>query len=97
MKLELLRGFCCGAHQDQGSLGEGGVDEQRSAGDGQAIVDVVKEQERRECPEFVEGQENGPDAEEIGAGAGGVQQRGGENEGADGDEDGGGDNEDVER
>jgi len=85
-----------GAHEDEGALGEGGVDEQGGAGEGEAVVDVVEEEEWGERPEDVKGEEDGPDFEEFGADCGGVEEGGGEEEGADGDEEDGGDDHEVE-
>ena len=50
------------AHQDERSLGEGRVDQRRHAGEGDAVVDVVQQKERRERPEDVKGQQKPPQA-----------------------------------
>lgn len=86
-----------GAHQDQGALGEWRIYEERGAGQGHAIVNVVQEQEGRKRPQLIEGKESRPDFQEIGAGAGGIKKCRGENESADGNQDSGGHDQDVQR
>lgn len=85
-----------GSHKDEGALGEGRPGEEGGAGQGQSEIDVVQEQEGREGPENVEGQEKLPEHEEFFADPGRVEEEGAKEKGADGDENGGGDDEDGE-
>ncbi len=82
-----------GSHEDQRALDEGGPDEEGGAGQGESEVDVVKEEEGREGPEDVEGEQERPDAEVFLAEARGAEEDCAEEEGADRDEGGGGDDE----
>lgn len=86
--------FSAGAHEDERPLGEGGVDEHCSAGEGEAEVDVMEEEKRRERPENVEGRNEGPELQKFAAGLRSAEGDSAKQEGAHGDECGGGGDED---
>lgn len=88
-----MGGGCASSHEDEGTLNEGGPDEESHSGEGESDVDVVEEEEGRKRPQHVEGKKEGPDAEVEAAEARGAEEDGTEEEGADGDEDGGRDDE----
>ncbi len=76
-------------HQHQRALHKRCVDEQRRAGERQAEVDVVQQEEGRERPEFVEREQERPEHEELFARARRMEEHRAKHKGADGNHDSG--------